>query len=293
MPVIRTYEQYESSPFPAVDGLPYMIGWLWRSQAKGGPCFVTIRRSAMGGYKLLESFPLTPGGWVQAWAALVALDQRAAARTRTRLDERQKSAAEAEHAQPVEMKELGARTLVFLRRVALLGGYAPEARVAVGGRYDARFLEDRLVLCALGDWSVLAEVAYGEIEDIEIGGPGLVKTGGGFAGGGFGTAGALEGMAVAAVLNALTTRTTITTVLRIQARKRELFLLWTESTPAQLRIGLSRPLGEIRAARAAADQSPARPASPVAELSKAAELLQAGLLTREEFDELKAKLLQQ
>ena len=42
---------------------------------------------------------------------------------------------------------------------------------------------------------------------LEIGGPGLVKTGGGFVGGGFGARGAIEGMAIAAVLNGLTTRT--------------------------------------------------------------------------------------
>ena len=33
---------------------------------------------------------------------------------------------------------------------------------------------------------VLAEVPYTKIEDVEIGGPGVVKTGGGFAGGGYG-----------------------------------------------------------------------------------------------------------
>jgi hypothetical protein len=33
---------------------------------------------------------------------------------------------------------------------------------------------------------VLAEVPYGEVEDVEIGGLGLVKTGGGYVGGGFG-----------------------------------------------------------------------------------------------------------
>ncbi len=38
---------------------------------------------------------------------------------------------------------------------------------------------------------VLAEVPYSEVEDVEIGGPGLVKNGGGFAGGGFGLSGAV------------------------------------------------------------------------------------------------------
>jgi hypothetical protein len=134
-------------------------------------------------------------------------------------------------------------------------------------------------------------MAYTAIEDVEIGGPGLVKSGGGFIGGGLGAAGALEGMAVAAVLNALTTKTKITTVIRVRAAACELFLLWTQTPPEQLRIELSQPLGAIRAARAAAAVSPASTASVVTELAKAAELLQAGLLTREEFDQLKARLL--
>jgi hypothetical protein len=49
---------------------------------------------------------------------------------------------------------------------------------------------------------VLAEV---EVQAVVIGGPGLVKSGGGFIGGGSGAVGAVEGMAIAAVLNALTT----------------------------------------------------------------------------------------
>jgi hypothetical protein len=108
-----------------------------------------------------------------------------------------------------------------------------------------------------GDWNPLTEVAYSEIEDIEIGGPGLVKSGGGFIGGGFGAMGALEGMALASVLNALTTKTRITTIIRVQAAACELFLLWTQAPPEQLRIELSQPLGAIRAARAAAVHSPA------------------------------------
>ena len=104
-------------------------------------------------------------------------------------------------------------------------------------------------------------------------------------------------MAIAAVLNALTTRTSIKTVVRVQGTGCELFLLHTKATPEQIRIDLSRPLGAIRSARAtgAPDirrlQPPALPASPVEELTKLAAMLDSGLLTRQEFDHLKAKLL--
>jgi hypothetical protein len=122
-----------------------------------------------------------------------------------------------------------------------------------------------------------------------------VKSGGGFVGGGFGAVGALEGMAVAGVLNALTSRTTITTIVRVQSAACELFLLHTQLTPEQLRIHLSHPLGAIRSARAAADalgqRRAASTASPVEELTRLAAMLEGGLLTRDEFDTLKANLL--
>jgi hypothetical protein len=181
--------------------------------------------------------------------------------------------------------------------VALLGGYAPEAALVIGELYDARFLDDRLAIFPAPSPEAHAEVLYTEVEDVEIGGPGLVKSGGEFIGGGFGAVSALEGMAIASVLNALTTRTSITTIVRIQGRDCEFFLLHRRATPEQLRIEMSRALGAIRAARTAgaeqtrADQWYPGSASPVAELAKLADMLQAGLLTREEFDQLKASLL--
>lgn len=288
MPHIRSIEQYAGLPYALVDGQSPMIGWRWWPASKGGPCFATLRRSAIMGYKIIESFPLTPEGWACAWEALVALDPGAAQKAREALEERRARDVEQGYIKPSELEELDARTLVRLPQVALLGGYAPDAPIAVGEHYDARFLEDQLVICAYGDWNALAEVAYSEIEDVEIGGPGMVRSGGGFVGGGFGAAGALEGMAVASVLNALTIKTKITTIIRVQAAACELFLLWTRTTPEHLRIELSQPLGAIRAARAAA---PVSSASPMAELSKAADMLETGLLTREEFEQVKAMLL--
>jgi len=84
------------------------------------------------------------------------------------------------------LAELEARALVSLRGMAYLGGYVPEAAVTPGGLYDVLFLEDRLVVFGYCQAEVLAEVAYGQVEDVETGGPGLVKTGGGFVGGGLG-----------------------------------------------------------------------------------------------------------
>ena len=60
-----------------------------------------------------------------------------------------------------------------------------------------------------------ARITYPEVIGIQIEGPGAVSRGGGFIGGGFGFGGALEGIAIATVLNALTTKTNIHTFIQI------------------------------------------------------------------------------
>lgn len=282
---------FSEVPCPFVDGLRRTLGWQWQPDEKGGPAFVVIGRSALGGYKVLERYPLTEDGWQHAWTSLSAADAAAAQKVAAALAGR-KAAQAARAGQTADFSELNARTLAVLSQAALLGGYGPSDHVVVGQRYDVRFLDDRLVACPCQRAEILLQLPYISIEDVEIGGPGLVRSGGGFYGGGFGAVGALEGMAVAAVLNALTTRTTITTVIRVQTASCELFLMHNQLTPQQVRIALSRPLGSIRAAQpsSSAAVSPSS-ASPVEELSKLASMLDTGLLTREEFDRLKARLL--
>jgi hypothetical protein len=141
--------------------------------------------------------------------------------------------------------------------------YVPEAAITPGGLYDVLFLENRLVVFANRQAKLLAEVPYNQVEDVEIGGPGLVKTGDGFVGGGFGVSGAVEGMAIAAVLNTLTTRTSVKTIVQIQGTTCELFLLHTELAPEQLRIAMSRAAWRhpVYAGNAGGERHPARGAS--------------------------------
>jgi len=299
MPVISPSEQDWSGPYPLLDGISPTIGWHFRPQAKGGPSFVMMRRSGLGSFKVVESFPLTQDGWANAWRALVTHNPAAGPQVLATLRAREADAARLRTSVSDSgvMFELDSRSLVNLRGVVYLGGYLPESAITAGDRYDVRFLEDRLAVFAFYRAEVLAEVQYSEVEDFEIGGPGLVKSGGGFIGGGIGVGRAVEGMAIAAVLNAMTTRTSVQTVVRIQAIGCELFLLHTSLTPEQLRIQMSRPLAAIRSARAtkategiqhgAPDKSP----SPVEELTSLADLLEKGLLTREEFDLMKSRLL--
>jgi hypothetical protein len=299
VPVILPSEQVPGAPYPLLDGLSPTLGWHFRSAAKGGPSFVVMRRAGLGSLKVTESFPLTEQGWAGAWQSLVRQNPAAAAQVLATLTAREADAARLStpEADSREVFDLDARSLVSLRGVAYLGGYAPESAITAGDRYDVRFFEDRFVVFAYRRTQMLAEVPYSQVEDVEIGGPGLVKTGGGFVGGGFGVGGAIEGMAIAAVLNALTSRTSITTVVRIQGTGCELFLLHTRLTPGQLRIEMSRPLGAIRSARATQAVgeiqhiAPDLSSSPVQELAKLADMLEKGLLTREEFDLMKSKLI--
>jgi len=130
---------------------------------------------------------------------------------------------------------------------------------------------------------------------VDIGGPGLVRSGGGFVGGGFGATGAVEGMAIAAVLNAVTTKVLVKTVIRVQAAASEIFMLHTDLTPDALRIQLSQSLGKIRASQSARAPDAVGPASGTAavvdQLGRLAQMLEAGLLSRDEFDRLKSELL--
>jgi hypothetical protein len=282
MPAVLPGAGIPDVAYPLLDGLNPTLGWQSRPPAKGGPAFVIIRRTLLRPLQVVESFPLTEGGWAAAWRSLVRQNPAA---TRPRVLAK------------LGAQELDVGTLAILREVAYLGGYVPGAAIRPRGRYDVRFMEDRLQVFAARQPTVLAAVPYSQVEDVEIGGPGLVKTGGGFVGGGFGVNGAVEGMAIAAVLNGLTTRTSIKTVVRIQGSGCELFLLHTMLTPEQLRIEMSRALVAIRSARAATvaggiqDGPHVIAPSPAEELSKLADMLEKGLLTREEFNLMKAKLI--
>jgi len=296
VPVVSRDTLWRSPNLIPVSGQRYTLGW--QDAKKEGPCFMVARTGVMGD-KVLDRFPLTEDGWACAWAALVKLDAVAAQAVAKTVGEwRAAQAAKmVETERQAQVAELEARALGSLRGVAYLGGYVPESAITPGCLYDVLFLEDCLVVLAHRQAKVLAEVPYAQVEDVAVGGPGLVKTGGGFVGGGFGMGGAVEGMAIAAVLNALTTRTSVKTIVRIQGTACELFLLHTKLAPAQLRIAMSRPLAAIRSTRATQatrgteHEAPVAAPSPVQELTKLAGMLEKGLLTREEFDLMKVKLI--
>jgi hypothetical protein len=234
---------------------------------------------------------VTDEGWADAWHELMSLDPATGEKVRTVLARR----AENDRA-IADRRQLDANSLTCQPEMVFLGGYFPGVELTPGQTYDVRFLADRLAVLPCGALQAMGELMYSDVEKIDIGGPGLVKSGGGFIGGGFGVAGAVEGMAIAAILNAATTQTKIKTVVQVQAASAELFFLHTRTEPEALRIELSRAIGAVREAQAAQANSPQGGNSPgsasvVSELAKLASMLESGLLTRDEFDYLKGKLI--
>ncbi|HEX3491480.1 MAG TPA: YbjQ family protein [Streptosporangiaceae bacterium] len=100
MPVIQTAEQYTGVPFVLVDGLARTAGWQWLPEAKGGPVFMIVGRGVMGGYKVLERFPLTADGWARTWQNLAAADANAAGKVLGALRAREAAALRASMPRP-------------------------------------------------------------------------------------------------------------------------------------------------------------------------------------------------
>jgi hypothetical protein len=167
--------------------------------------------------KPIATYPPTPDGWDIAVQAFLEMESR-----------------------PIDL-------IGWISPAIYLGGYGTE--LAPKTLYVVEFTHTQLRITNHPMHTVSATMELAELTDFEIGGRGLVTKGGGVIGGGFDVQGALEGMAIAGVLNSLTTTSSIETVIRIQARKAELFFFNSKKTPDQLRIDLSEVLGRIRSAQ--------------------------------------------
>jgi hypothetical protein len=286
-PLIRPGERWSGIPFLLARGTKYSLGWQYWPEDDGGPSYVIARLPVFGGEKILERYPLTGDGWAAAWRALEKIDQPAAVKARKEAIKRHaKDSAEGDR------ERLDGQSLCVVPGLVFIGGYIRGVELVPGNVHDLRFLPDSVAIYLTGQLHSVGEIPFTEIENVEIGGPGLVRSGPRWVGGGSGVLGAAEGIAMAALLSALTTRATITTIVLVQAIRAELFLLNKKASPQAFRIQLSPVLGSIREAQALAPaQETASNLSPVDELAKLASLLDRGLLTRAEFDELKAKVI--
>jgi Short C-terminal domain len=142
----------------------------------------------------------------------------------------------------------------------------------------------------------IAQLTYAAQFSVELSGPGRFTTGGGFAGGGIGLEGAAAGMAVAAVLNALSTRTRVESVIAVLSADYEGFFLCREHDLDELRRLLAPVFVRARQITGGPVDPEATPsagggADLVATLERLTALHQAGALTEEEFRRAKAQAL--
>lgn len=138
--------------------------------------------------------------------------------------------------------------------------------------------------------SIVVDMPYESFQQVEVGGPGLQKSGGGFAGGGLGLEGAALGMAGATMLNALTTTRTVTTLIRLQAAAGEITLAHNRLGPHELQTELA-PLRQMLRLREQPAQASVPPGGLAAELERLVSLRQSGALTELEFTAAKLRLL--
>jgi hypothetical protein len=293
-PQIEPGEMYTGGPFVLEmhgreTSWKHSLGWMERSQRRGGTCFLIIRSTFTGSFRTVERFPLTDAGWTRAWKTLVRLDRDGAAMVLEVLAARARAAAA-----KAALAELTAQSLCALTDVRYIPGSGELPDIGSGSRLDVRFLADRVVLVPAASPRILAGFSYLDVAAVDIGGPGRIQR---WTPGQQAALGLAFGLP-AGIMAAAATR--IKTVVRFEAAGCELFVVDDKTEPDVLRIQLSPGLWAIREAREA-DGRPgpddgesteaSEAASVVDRLAKLASLLEAGLITRAEFDRLKAALL--
>ncbi len=260
-----------------------IFGW----QSKG----FHIRRIGGVRAKTVGQFPLTSVGWEKCWETLQGdfpqLAQEVSQRVlleqgRTQV-QRERLAREDESRSLLQSMEM----LTSLPNCILLGGHGYSENLRPRTVLDLYLTADDLWASTAGRAAPVIRCAYEETTEVEFSGPGIVTRGGGFIGGGFGAKGALEGMAVAAVLNSITTKSEIRSVIRWEAESLEAFFFTDAATPSDLRIKFSPVLARVRRPTS---QAPIEDDS-LAKLERLAKLHQEGSLTDEEFSAFKRKMI--
>jgi hypothetical protein len=176
--------------------------------------------------------------------------------------------------------------LVVIRPLTFLGGFGYPLEVR--RQYDLVFTAEGFRVVER-QRKVVVEGLLREVDDLDISGS-VKEFEGRFVGGGFGLTGAVEGMAIATVLNALSAGTEINTVVRIQTRTGELFFHTSSIAPAALRMELSPVFTQLRGQSRQEGASPPE-GDKIERLAKLADLLDRGVINAEEFGKLKADLL--
>lgn len=190
--------------------------------------------------------------------------------------------------------------MVVVPGCQLIGGSGFDIERPSEGTWDVIFRDDQVLVHqverGVNDYTYRLQGQTLSLEwrglSINISGAGAIRKGGGFIGGGFGIVGAAAGMLTASALNAMASGSSVDTVLHLQTPSGELFLHYDRQTPEVLRRTLSPVFTRLRQEQPR-DPSPSDASADhvVDRLHKLADLLDRGLLTPEEFAQLKADLL--
>jgi hypothetical protein len=258
------------------------------------------------GYRVIEyqgqqapeerSYPLTESGWRDCWDLLSTKHPKLAERVQVRAETAFKGQAiiprSVLHATLIRQEVLASVGLCVL-----LGGYG-YGNLTPGVDMAVDFTTTGLRALSTATHDPLLQLPYSDALAMDFSGPGRVEKGGGFIGGGFGFRGAVEGMIVASVLNKLTRKSEIQSVIRWEARNLEVFLFTSAATPSELRVKLSPVLARIARDPNAPEPTAAEPTPAIAapedrlsRIERLGALFKDGLLSEEEFSTLKREVL--
>lgn len=193
-----------------------------------------------------------------------------------------------------ESRRVAEQKKAYIQSVAQRSSSKPLEVVVLGGagwesKKDGKFLlsmDQSLIymseLAAMHD----TPIEIGKLVEIDISGPGKVTSNAGVIGGGFGAEGAIKGIAVASVINLLTTYSNTKTFIRLGFVDSEIVMLTSQIEPDAARIWLSPLYLSINRKVQKVESR-----DIAGELHKLHELKQNGAITDQEFDRLKAKMI--
>ncbi|MEU7791242.1 SHOCT domain-containing protein [Amycolatopsis sp. NPDC049159] len=235
----------------------YFVFFRDRPPKKGGPGLVVARRSKLGFETIVSDyFPVSEQGWVKAWETLAGIDQQEFERCRSNVM-RNSTRFKLESDDLQRRLEIDQRTRKLLSASIYLGGHSPHAKLNKNSAYDLRFTDDSLTILNVGSLKTLSSFPYRTFANFQITGAGEIS---------------------------------------VRTTDSELFFLNTQTESGQLRIDLSpvlRRISEVLNSAAPAEQAEPGPsaASVIDQLKNASGLLERGLLTPAEFEQLKSRLL--
>lgn len=171
----------------------------------------------------------------------------------------------------------------------VIGGSGYPIAARVGCRLE--FAPDKVYIYKLvagNKGETVATVEYVEVVSLQVGGPGVITTGGGWVGGGFGAEGIIMGVIFADVMNKMTTSSRIETIIQFSTTTGVLVIFNNLYMPEELSIILSPIVNRI----VNSQRKPTTPSvNSVEQLQKLAQLRADGTITEDEFQRLKAAII--